>query len=107
MKFMNLTPHAVSIEQEDGAICQIPASGELARCSQSTEKVTVIDGIAVTRVTLGEVQGLPAPQKGTVYIVSRIIAEAVKGKRDDVLIPGPAIRDDEGRIIGAKGLSMV
>ena len=106
--FVNLTPHALSIRMEDGSIQTIERSGVVARCAQKTEVVTVIGGIKVTKVTLGEVQDLPAPQEGTAYVVSRIIAEAVRDQgRTDIFIPGPALRDDQGRIIGADGLSVI
>ena len=39
--------------------------------------------IPINRVKLGEVTGLPGPQANTVYLVSLIVAQAVK--RSDVL----------------------
>ncbi|RME25645.1 MAG: hypothetical protein D6800_07370, partial [Candidatus Zixiibacteriota bacterium] len=49
---------------------------------------------------LGDVEGLPDPQDGTVYLVSSMVLSAVRGRRD-VVAPdtGPtAIRDETGRI---------
>lgn len=60
--------------------------------------------IAVTRQRFGAVTGLPAPRPDTAYVVSRIVAEACRD-RDDLLIPGPAIRDQAGRVVGCDGLS--
>ena len=38
----------------------------------------------------------------TVFIVSGMVAAMVE--RDDVMSPGPLLRDEEGRPIGCKGL---
>lgn len=60
-------------------------------------------GIAVTRAVYGDITGLPEPQEGVIYIVSALVALAAR--REDVLFPGPAIRDAEGRIVACRGLS--
>lgn len=39
-------------------------------------------------------------------MVSRLVAEAVPNRRD-VYAPGEAVRDTEGRIVGARGLCRV
>lgn len=47
MKIVNLTPHAINICSEDGAVTRtIPASGEQARC-------------AVTQTADGDFDGIP------------------------------------------------
>ena len=120
-----MTPHALSIKDENGSILNIPASGTVARCSQKNEVVGKLEysvllqdpetketksvtlSIPITKVTLGDVQDMPEPKYSTVYCVSRVVADALKGRRDDIVIPGPAIRDSEGNIIGADGVSVV
>ena len=123
---VNLTPHALTIHAGDDTVFQIPTSGKVCRCSQENEIVDTINfefafvrekevthskrkkDIHVTRVKLGEVENLPEPEDGKIFVVSRVVAEAVKGLgRKDIFIPGPAIRDDQGRIIGADGLSII
>ena len=108
---VNLTPHDLNVQTENGKVITIPRSGQIARCAQTEKQLdSIVDTeglIPVCAVELGEVEGLPAPQEGTIFICSRIIAEAVKGQRSDVLVPGPAIRDEAGRVIGSKGLSRV
>jgi len=121
---VNLTPHELVIKTTDATL-SIPASGTVARCAQKTEitdevvyDVLLQDPdtketkaatmrIPITKVTLGDVENLPDPKDGTIYAVSRVVAEAIKGKRNDIVIPGPAIRDDKGRIIGADGFSII
>lgn len=58
----------------------------------------------VTRAKYGQVENLPLPKKGTIFIVSALVLQAVPG-RLDVFAPGPALRDEAGKIIGADGLS--
>ena len=106
MKLVNLTPHAVNIVLEDGALNIVP-SGVVARCSQSDVNVGTIDvdGIAVplTETSFGDVVDLPAPAPDTLYIVSRLVATAAN--RDDLVVPNGIVRDDNGNIIGCKSLS--
>ena len=100
MKFVNLTPHAITVRWPDGVDDVIPASGQVARVSTAEEPAGAILGIPLVRRTLGDVQGLPAPQPETIYIVSSMVLSAVEG-RQDVVAPdtGPtAIRDSHGRI---------
>lgn len=106
MKIVNLTPHDINIIGEIGEVVQtFPASGELARCSVSREQVDAINSVPVNRTVFGEVTGLPEQQEGVVYIVSALVAQATK--RDDVLIPDDAVRDEQGRIIGCKAFARV
>lgn len=105
--FVNLTPYTINILNEnDQEIMTIPASGIVARYSQSEETVMTIDGINVTRQTFGDVFDLPEPQDGSFFIVSRLVAMAAPD-RLDLLIPGPLVRNDQGQPIGYRGLSVV
>ena len=98
-----MTPHPLNIVQRDGDVLTVEPSGFIPRCA-STEKLDQSIGlIDVTRQTLGEVEGLPDPVPGAFYIVSRLVASAAN--RPDLLVPGPLVRDDQGRVIGCKGLS--
>ena len=103
---VNMTPHDLNIVQIDGRILTVAPSGFVPRCASSE----VVDGtignlIQVTRQTLGEVEGLPDPIPGTYFIVSRLVASATD--RDDLLVPGSLIRDDQGKVVGCKGLSRI
>ena len=101
---VNMTPHPLNIVQRNGEVLTVEPSGVVPRCA-STEKLDQSIGlIDVTRQTLGEVEGLPEEIPGAFYIVSRLVASAATG-RDDLLVPGPLVRDDQGRVIGCKGLS--
>jgi hypothetical protein len=103
--FINLTPHSITLVNNEGNIVmEIPSSG-IARCESSRTKVFEIHGIGVNKTSFGEISGLPDPVDGTMYIVSRIVAEA--SKRLDLLVPDETVRDAEGRIIGCKSLAII
>ena len=112
MNIVNLTPHALNLMPEgpDGPTVTIPPSGIVARCATSRVQVgtVTVDSIAipVNRTQFGAVTGLPDPQPDTIYIVSAVVAQAVPD-RSDVFIVDDAVRDEQGRIIGACALAHV
>ena len=111
MKLVNLTPHALNLmpegpDEPDGLIRR-PGRLPGARLTGQVDTVAV-DGISVpvNQTQFGAVTGLPDPQPDTIYIVSSLVAQAVPD-RPDVLIVDDAVRDDQGRIIGARALAHV
>lgn len=102
---INLTPHTLNIVAADGSVVDIQPSGNIARVASSSAVVATINGINVTASTWGEVTGLPAAADGVVLIVSRMVKDRV-ANRADVMVPGAPVRDAEGKIIGASGLSL-
>ena len=105
MKMINLTPHAVTIVKETGNLV-IEPSGMLARVAAKIVTIGEIDGIPVTTTEFGEVENLPEPEEGTIYIVSSLVAQRCT-HRGDVFIPNEAVRDEAGRIIGCKSLGRI
>lgn len=103
---VNLCPHPINLYINGVLNSTIMQSGEIARCTQSQKYVETWLGIPITRQTFGDVIGLPAPKEGTRYIVSSKVAEACPDRKD-LLIPGPAVRDEEGNQIGCEGLSVL
>ena len=109
-KIVNLTPHTINfVGQDNTIVATIPSSG-VARATQRREIVDTIMANGVTlpiaRCTYGDVQGLPEPMDDTIYIVSAITAQAVP-TRPDVFIVDDSVRDENGRIIGVRGLAHV
>lgn len=105
-KLINLTAHNINLILDNNKIQVIESSG-LARCIVETEHVDNINGIPVYRNKFTDVIGLPDEEKDTVYVVSRIVAEAVKGKRFDCIIVDKTIRDEKKFIIGCKGFAVI
>lgn len=107
-RFINLTPHAVTI-RFDGYELTVPPSGTVARVTTVTEPVDTPHGVPTVRQTYGTVEGLPDPERDTVYIVSALVLAALRGSgRVDVVAPdtGPesAIRDEKGQIVAVRRL---
>src|SRR5690554_2132456 len=106
MKLVNLTPHPVTFVADDGEkMLELPGNPNPPRAQESRNAHGEVNGIPVNKVAMGEVQGLPDPQPGIGYIVSRIVAEAAR--RSDLYIPDQTVRDEQGRIIGCKALAQV
>ena len=130
-KIINLTPHQINfvlpynieIGQDEMGIPQyvteersysLPPSGTVARCNVDREKkekiIDEIDGweitIPVTKTRFGEVEGLPEPQEGIIYIVSNLVAQAVPD-REDVFFPDDLVRDENGNVIGCRALGKI
>ncbi len=103
MRIVNLTPHAVTING-----LTIQPDGRIPRLREETREVDqiTVDGhtLPVIETTLGELEGLPEPADGVVYVVSRMVAEAAP-RRHDLYFPGRLLRDSEGRIVGAESLA--
>ena len=108
MKIINLTPHELTFVNDDGTvIAKIPPSGTVARVASTSKKVGEIDGIPVFSTEFGDVVGLPDPEEGAVYITSTIVAQAAaRAGRTDVYSPAELVRDENGAVIGCKGLQI-
>ena len=122
-KIVNLTPHPITICDDNcSPVLTLPPSGMVARVKQERRLAKVLQVIQrlddevtmdvvmvpVVEATYGEVEGLPGPKRGVVYVVSSVVLEALKGQRDDVVAPdtgpGSVCRDENGRIIGVRFL---
>ncbi len=102
MKFINLTPHAVTVE----GLGTIPASGVVARVAVNQTEVGTVGGVRLRAQLKGAVTGLPPEAGGTIYIVSAMALDALGGsRRSDVVAPdtgADAVRRD-GQIVAVRG----
>jgi hypothetical protein len=93
MNFINLTPHAINLNNGN----TFPPSGQVARVSSSFSEI--VDGLCCQE--FGEVVGLPEPKEGVLYIVSGLIMSA--SDRTDIVAPATghseAIRNGKGQIV--------
>lgn len=101
MEFVNLTPHAITVDIQ-GERTTFPPSGEVARLATTKEEGT-LGGFPVSKTVFGEVSGVPAAKVGTIFIVSTLVAQALK--RNDVVSPdtGPTAVRENGQVIAVKG----
>lgn len=103
---VNLTPHPIDILDGSSGepITSIPQSGSVARVGTERAIIGEVEGIDIYKTTFGEVQDLPEPIEGTYYIVSALVMSALPD-RADLLSPGELVRDEDGRVIGCRGLT--
>lgn len=109
IKVYNLTPHTLNVIDRDGNVTVIPASGAIARVATEEILVGRLGFSEVVQRRFGDVDwgfDMPQMKKDTVYIVSSLVASAIKD-RHDILVPGTLVRNDEGQPIGCKGFAMV
>lgn len=108
MKFVNLTPHAITLQSPDGSRTVVPPSGTVARVVSTPGTrldCAAYDAVPVPlydRPTWGAVEGLPPESDDTLYIVSALVAQRCGG-RADVFAPGTgpadgAVRNAAGQI---------
>jgi hypothetical protein len=121
MKLINMTPHPVRIygadtpdrveNPDDGVLVTLPPAGQFARLSEAvTGEDTVVteEGvkIPVSLVSYAEIQGLPEPQEGILWVVPLMTALAATG-RTDLLVPYEQVRNQEGTVVGCRRLGRV
>ena len=109
VKVVNCTPHDVNLITENGSIT-FPRSGIIPRLTEQQNKINsvIVNGIEIDIMSKSflEPEGLPEPKENTIFIVSALVAGAVKN-RDDLVIPNDIIRDDKGNIIGCRNLARI
>jgi hypothetical protein len=112
---VNLTPHAITLRDQDGNDHIVPPSGTIARVEVATRVINrpAPFGLPVQASITGDVTGLPDYHDGTILIVSGMVLSALAGSgRNDVMAPatGPAdgaIRNDAGHIVAVTRLNAV
>lgn len=108
MKLVNLTPHPLVIETAGGDRITAPPSGTVARVAETTQAAGTVEvvghAVPLVRRTLGAVENLPAPAEDTLYVVSSLVADAIRD-RTDLVAPADFVRDETGRIVAARALA--
>jgi hypothetical protein len=110
LKWVNLTPHPIRLIKPDGSVEEVPPSGQVARVGEMRKKIGEIGGLPVFVVEYGEIEGLPSPRPGTIYLVSRPVLDALRSRgvrRSDLFAPDTgagAVRNEKGEVVGVKSL---
>ena len=106
MTFINLTPHEVTLFAESGEQIVLPPAENPARVRMADSTVAVHDGIVVKgQPTPVGLENLPEERFATLYIVSRIVKDAVQHRRD-VVVPHDIVRDAKGVIVGCRSVAL-
>lgn len=97
-KLVNLCDHEVIIRDCNGKLHILPAcEGEPARVQNNYRPLFYLGTIAVNARFNPVTTNLPPTTEGVMYVVSRIVADANRGRKD-LLIPGaPSYTDDNTR----------
>lgn len=106
IRIINLTPHDITLIKGDEQEV-FPKSIAPARVATTKKVVGTLNGSPINSTAFGAVENLPEPQEGTVYIVSAIVAQAVKDNRNDCFIVDETVRNEAGQIIGCKAFGIV
>ena len=93
-----------------GRDIKFPPDGVIARVKLAVEPMPSIawDGAAIPTVYCvpEEILSLPLERGDTLLIVSRLVAESA-GRRNDLIVPDDLIRDDQGKVVGARRFSYI
>lgn len=114
MKFVNLTPHEISVDK-DAVRISIPSTGDCRVAVKAVDDGDTLEilneagmkfKVPLVRNNYGDIEGLPKQEPDTVYIVSLIVLNALKtkgrlGYRPDVVAPdtGKSAIREAGKII--------
>ena len=102
-KLVNLTPHEIVIAA-NGYYQTIEPSGKVIRLSEKVSPVGNVNGVEIVEKEYGYADYIPPVIEGTFYIVSGLVASAMR--RTDLLVPN-TIGDEEGQIIGCDSFSII
>lgn len=95
MKIINLTPHALVLQSPTGERTTLAPSGTVARVASTPGTPRIVDGCPVPIADAqvwGSVEGVPAPEDGTLFIVSALVLGHCQ-ERQDVVGPGTGPAD--------------
>ena len=109
MEIINLTQHALVLMNENQEIITtIPASGQIARCTESfhNPRPIEVNGIVtqLSQKIVGVTENLPPARDGVLYFVSSFVASD-NPTRNDLITPATYVRNDKGQVIGAIGVA--
>lgn len=106
---INLTPHDITVLRANGTQITYQANPHraVARVAQTLQVVGLLDGddVIAAQTQWGDVVDLPAPDDGTIWLVSALVAQkAWQDGRTDVVCPGSLVRDQSGNVVGCQHL---
>lgn len=105
---VNLTPHPVIVRRvSTDAFVSFPACKDPARVWNDYQPECTVKDVLITRAANVVEYSVPEPVPGVGYIVSGIVAKALKRKRNDLLIPFDVHRNNNGEAVWCESLLRV
>ncbi|MFJ2630822.1 hypothetical protein ACIO6U_02510 [Streptomyces sp. NPDC087422] len=108
---LNFTPHPIRLyaaEREDGFDDLEPHLREVIDPEPVPARLATIElggGFTFELVEFGHAEHLPPKRDGVQYIVSLVVALALRDRRGDLLVPYREVRDSNGTVIGCRALA--
>lgn len=116
----NLTPHPVTVkfvsDNDTEELITIAPCATPARVCENTTYIgrvqtqstqEVFSGISMYEISYGDVVDLPDDNGSDLLIVSRPVAEAMRGRRNDLVVLTGFQRDPSGNIMSADSIARV
>ena len=98
-EIINLTPHALRLRVEESNSAEpiesdivLQPAGPAARVDQQSVVIGEVNDLPIKRAEFAEIENLPDPEDGVVYIVSMLVAQ--RANRSDVMSPNTAPGQD-------------
>jgi hypothetical protein len=109
LKIVNLTPHALNIYDSAGDLVEtVEPSGLVARASVSRHLESKAGHIELYESFFSGAAELGEPESNSVYVVSSLYLQALRAEGKStagVYVPGEAVRNEAGQVVGCVGLS--
>lgn len=106
-KLINLTPYNINLyDEEHKTILEVIPTLGAAKIRVVQNPIKKVNGYALFKLVMKEVQGLPPPAHDTFYIVTRFVLQYMAGKRSDLITPNTtlgAVRSGSGKLLGVTG----
>jgi hypothetical protein len=103
-RIINLTGHIINIRTKKGTLIrQFKPYPKKIMLNEVKERVGIVDGVPLEKVSYARPDWLPTAKQGTYYIVGKIV-KAFYPDRDDFLVPCTVVRNSKGYIDGVETL---
>lgn len=99
IRFINLNKHEIVLQRENGERIVFPPSGQMCSVQVRQVEKANIGGIPLMGNEYGDVQGVPEPEIGTMYIVNMMVLSRCPN-RNDLVSPdtGPTAVREIGQV---------
>ena len=100
LKLKNCTPHVIRLKDPStGLMDHLEPCGLVPRLQVKQVDESKKAGFPLFRTVVGDVEGLPDPEDGVMFITSTMVAQAAK--RPDIVAPdtGPTAIREDGQVV--------
>lgn len=106
LDIINLTPHSIEYLKPDGKILKFPSKGQARLNAAQYTEINIGEIRFVNYDPNPQVEGLPKPSEGKLYIVSTVVQSALRKVRSDLLSPCMVDKDRDGTVLACRGFKL-